>query len=446
MTFIIGMALGITLIQLIGAYLRYLPFESKLSSEERIRLWKYFLLWAPVTLTIYAIYFYHTGLDAGSFKCVQVFGWLPFFAFSLIVIRHEVIRHVFVVGMQMLWYFLLHTLSGALILTLLPPLFGTGAYRLTTQTAIYVALFLVLLPLEKPLFRKLLPPHLFSGSKLENWCFAIFPFGLCSTPLIMLIDRPLMHTKSDILLRFALFFWGVILYQYSLYAGERAARIQSDLHTNELVTQQLDALKTHAAMLQSRAEDVQRVRHDLRHYNRLLATLLESGEVEKALELVKSQDKELLAQPIATYCKSPIVNAALTLYIKLAQKNGIRVSCEVNLKDDALNEADNDLSILLSNVIENAVIASRRQPENEREIRISLACTNHEYALVVENRCSTPLLFGDDGLPEAKESGHGTGMISLRSFSRKYNAEVLFEQTDGWVRLFMYWNETRPES
>lgn len=38
MTFIIGMALGITLIQLIGAYLRYLPFESKLSSEERIRL------------------------------------------------------------------------------------------------------------------------------------------------------------------------------------------------------------------------------------------------------------------------------------------------------------------------------------------------------------------------------------------------------------------------
>ena len=349
-------------------------------------------------------------------------------------------RHVFVVGMQMLWYFLLHTLSGALILTLLPPLFGTGVYRLTTQTAIYITLFLILLPLEKRIFRKLLPPHLFSGSKLENWCFAVFPFGLCSTPLIMLIDRPLMHTKSDILLRFALFFWGVVLYQYSLYAGERASRIQSERHTNELLTQQLEALQAHAAMLQSRSEDVQRVRHDLRHYNRLLATLLDSGEFEKAKALVKGQDKELLAQPIAMYCESPIVNAALTVYAQLAKKDGIRISCNVNLDESCPHEGDNDLAILLSNVIENAVIASRKQPENNREIRVSLACTDGEYALVVENRCDTPLTLGEDGIPTTTELGHGTGMVSLRSFSKKYDAEVLFEQKDGWVRLLMCWN------
>ena len=445
MALIVGMATGITLIQIIGAYLRYLAFETRLLPEERARLWKYILLWSPIAFGIYVAYFCRAGLDVSSFKHVQYFGWLPFFAFSLVVIRHGAMRHVFVVGMQMLWFFMLHTMSGALILTLLPPNIGTGVNRLPTQTAFYIFFFLVTLPLERRIFRNLLPAHLFSGSRVAGWCFAIFPLGLCATPLILLIDRPLMYSKSDILLRFVLFFWGVVLYQYSLYAGERAAKIQSERHTNELLTQQLGALEAHAALLQSRAEDVQRARHDLRHYNRLLSTLLNAGEIEKAKALIEAQDRELLAQPIAAYCKSPIVNAALTVYMQLAKKAGVRASCEVDIDGtQSLQEGNADLAILLSNVIENAVNASRKQRPGEREIRVSLAYTEGQYALVVENRYDAPLQFADDGLPTTKERGHGTGMVSLRNFSQKYDAEAFFEQKDGWVRLLMYWSSAPP--
>ena len=439
MALIVGMATGITLIQVIGAYLRYLAFEERLLPEERARLWKYILLWTPVAFAIYFIYFCRAGLDVATFKHVQYFGWLPFFMFSLIVIRHEAMRHTFVVGMQMLWFFLLHTASGALILLLLSPSLGTGVNRLLIQAFLYIALFLVTLPLERRIFRNLLPPHLFSGSHPGDWRFAILPLGLCATPLILLIDRPLMYTRTDILLRAVLFFWGVTFYQYSLYAGERAAQMQSDRHANELLTQQLQALEAHASLLQSRAEDVQRARHDLRHYNRLLATLLDAGEVGKARSLIEAQERELLAQPIAAYCQSPIVNAALTVYMQLAKKDDIRVSCDVDIGAPNVHGGDNDLAILLSNVIENAVIASRKQRPGEREIRVSLAYAEQEYALIVENRCDTPLRFGDDGLPTTREQGHGTGMASLRNFGKKYGAEVLFEQRDGWVRLLMCW-------
>ncbi len=440
MTLILGMATGITLIQVIGAYLRYLPFEEQLRPEERSRLWKYILLWTPVTLTIYVAYFCHAGLDVVSFKRVQYFGWLPFLAFSLVVIRNEAMRHVFVVGMQMLWYFLLHTISGALILMLLPPNLGVGVHRLMTQTTVYIFAFLVTLPLEWRIFRNLTPPHLFSGNRPAGWLFAIMPLGLCATPFILLIDRPLMYTRSDMLLRSVLFFWGVILYQYSLFAGKHAAQMANERHTNELLTRELQTLESHATLLQSRAEAVQRARHDLRHYNRLLGTLLDAGEVEKARAMIAAQDRELLAPPIAAYCESPIVNAALTVYIQLAKKDGVRVSCRVDMEEGCLQTGHNDLAILLSNVIENAVIASRKQPEGQREIRISLSYSERQYALVVENRFDPPLRFGDDGLPTTKENGHGTGMVSLRSFSKKYDAETLFEQKDGWVRLLMYWS------
>ena len=435
-----GTAASITLIQLIGAYLRYLPFEARLLPEERGHLWRYILFWAPVAFTIYAAYFYHAGCDVITFKRVQYVGWIPFFVFSLVVIRHGAMRHVFVLGMQTLWLFMLHTISSVLILVLLPPTLGTGDNRILSQPIVYICCFLLLLPLEQRFFRNLLPPYLFTGSRLAAWCFAILPIGICVTPFVLLLDRPMMNTTTDMMLHFIRFLWGLILYKYTLYAGERAAQIQSGRHTNELLSQQLQALESHATMLQSRAEDVQRARHDLRHYNRLLASLLDAGEVEKARALIEAQDRELLARPIAAYCESPILNAALTVYMQLAKKEGIRTSCEVDIETGASRSGDNDLAILLSNVIENAVIASRKQPVGEREIRVSLACTEREYALVVENRYDAPVAFGDDGLPTTAERGHGTGMVSLRNFSQKYGAEVIFNQKDGWMQLFMYWN------
>ncbi|MBR5909472.1 MAG: sensor histidine kinase, partial [Schwartzia sp.] len=192
-------------------------------------------------------------------------------------------------------------------------------------------------------------------------------------------------------------------------------------------------------LLQSRAEDVQRVRHDLRHYNRLLMSLLRGGEVAKALDFMEQQERELLVSPISAYCENPILNAALTVYLQMAKKEGIQASCEVDIEEEGPQEGDKDIAILLSNVIENAIIASRKQLPGEREIRVSLAYTEQEYALVIENRFDEPLQFGADGLPTTKEHGHGTGMISLRNFCKKYDAEVIFEQINGWVRLLMCW-------
>lgn len=438
---IVGMATGITLIQTIGAYLRYLPFEAKLSTEERTRLWKYILLWMPCSFALYIAYFAYEGLNVETFKRVHYIGWVPFFTFSLIVIRHEGMRHTFVAGMQTLWFMLLQTVSGTLILTLLPPFYGTGVNRLPVQTGLYIFFFIVLLPVEQRVFRSMLPPPLFSGNKFAGWSFAVLPLGLCAAPLITLIERPLMYTWADRLSRFFLLLWGFMLYQYSLYAGKHAAQMQEAHHTNEMLTQQLEALETNAALLQSSADDVRRTRHDLRHYNRLLATLLRAGEIEKALDLIEVQDRDLLTRPIIAYCKSPIVNAALTVYMQAAKKDGIPASCSVNIDDPVRpQEVDKDLAILLSNVVENAIIASRKQPEGKRAIRVSLVYTAMQYALVVENRCNTPLRLNDDGLPTTEERGHGVGMTSLQNFSKKYGAEVFFEQKNENVRLLMYWS------
>ena len=446
----VGMAIGLTLIQTIGAYLRYLPFEAKLLPDERRRLWKYILLWAPIAFGIYLCYFQNEGLDVTAYKKVHYFGWMPFFVFSLIVIRNEGMRHIFVAGMQTLWFMLLQTVSGTLILTALPAEYGTGTNRIACQTALYIFFFVAALPLERRLFRDLLPPKLFSGNRLASWCFAILPLGFCASPLISLIEKPLMYTLTDRIVRFFLLFWGFTIYRYALFMGQHMEKVQRDQHTTELLTQQLHALEDHASLLSARAEDVRRARHDLRHYNRLLVTLLDAGKTDDIRKMIEAQDRELLVSPLAAYCESPIVNAALTVYAQQARAYGIPMTFKVKLNDpNRPLDGDNDLAILLSNVIENAIIASRKQPEGKRGINLSLVYRAPQYGLSLENLCDAKLDFGADKLPVTSERGHGTGMVSLRNFAEKYNADVEFTQKDGVVRLMMYWGEekdTPPQS
>jgi len=45
MTFLF-VSIAITMIQIAGAYLRYLPFSSELSLEEKNHLWQILLTWA----------------------------------------------------------------------------------------------------------------------------------------------------------------------------------------------------------------------------------------------------------------------------------------------------------------------------------------------------------------------------------------------------------------
>lgn len=333
MTSILGMAAGSIAIQLGGAYLRYLPFEAKLPPKERLRLWRYLLGYALLGFALYVAYYSHTGIAVEPYKRVNYFGWIPFFALSLLVIRNEGPRHTFIVGMQTLWYLLLHTLSGSVILSFFPHAATTPTERIPLQTGLYIAFFLLLLPVAKPMFRNLLPSPRFFDTRPMGWYFALLPLGLCVSPIVMLIDRPLMYTWQDRVARIFLLLWVFIIYRFTTLIGQRSREIDRQAHTYELLGQQLSALQAHAALLENRAQDVRRARHDLRHYNRLLATLLDAGEAAKARELIEAQDRELLAPPLSSYCRSPIVNAALTVYMQQAKSQGIPVSCKVKLDD-----------------------------------------------------------------------------------------------------------------
>ena len=91
---------------------------------------------------------------------------------------------------------------------------------------------------------------------------------------------------------------------------------------------------------------------------------------------------------------------------------------------------------MLSNLVENALIASQKQPPSARHIVVMTMCQGNVVNVLVKNRFDAPVEFDEDGLPVTHVRGHGLGMKSLARFRDKYGATVFCQQKEGWFTTY----------
>ena len=101
---------------------------------------------------------------------------------------------------------------------------------------------------------------------------------------------------------------------------------------------------------------------------------------------------------------------------------------------------ESDLAVLVSNLLENAITASKKN-SSAREISLIMRNIGGQNALEISNRYDFPIKIGENGLPYTTKIGHGLGMSSLEIFAKKYNAFVDFSHENKIVRLNLYWND-----
>ena len=433
----IGLALAVTMIQLLGAWLRYLPFKGELSVLTEKFIWRCFAVVAVLQTAAYIVLFTAKGLNVFTYKLVMYTGFLLYVFVSVYLIRQRWLQHLFVISMQLMWALFIHAASNTLTSELPLPITGVQQY-LALHTVFYLMVFALTLPLARHFFRNLLPPAYLFAEKRTGYYMALLPLGLGLSHMMLLADDRIVYNWNDHLSRLMLSLWVFLFYRFMVILVRRTEEQDRKENSYLMMNQRINALEDYTRLTWERQEEIMRIRHDLRHYNRLLLSLIESGETKKAADLIIAQEGEILAASLPTYCQNPIINAALGVYVQRAQEQGIPVTHTVKLPPQ-LSMEEKDLAILLSNVLENAIIANMRQSADRRGLNVSLQYHQPQYILSVENRCDTPLVFGEDGLPITEEKGHGLGMASLRDFCRKYGAETDFRQQDGWVRLLMYW-------
>ena len=429
----------LSVILLPSLLLRYLPFRRFLTHEQNKQLGYWYLAWF-ILLYALEVYLLQTcGVSLKFYKLSVMLGWLPYLFINIFCIPRHLEHHLFVACMQTMYVMLLHG-SGVVILSALVPNYDIIQFCYM-QTSLYLLLFAATFPLIKHFFdRVFLARHAINDRKYWR--------SVCLLPILIVGDLVYLSYSEKVLAlellvpRLILLPTFVILMRAFAYDVTRLEDQASADANNKFLSMQLNSLKEHTSLMEENNRKLAVFRHDIRHYNRLLYSLIKEDKTEAALSFITDCDDNIMQTAIKPYCNSPIINAAVAIYVNKAEKEQIPLAHKIELPA-VLHLDENELAVLLCNLLENAFRASYKQPAADRGIKVT-AKTDHSHLLfMVANRFQDLVVLGDDGLPITYKQGHGLGMRSLAAFRDKYGATVLCSQQDGWFKTMIYVTEKK---
>ncbi len=176
-----------------------------------------------------------------------------------------------------------------------------------------------------------------------------------------------------------------------------------------------------------------RAAHDRRHFNNVIMELLEQGKTSEAAVLLGNND-QAVTKLSRVYCENHTVNAAVSHYAHLAEQAGIHSEITLDIPRD-LNIDALELSMVVSNLMENAIQVCERLPKNQSTYLRFTSRSVGRLLLEMENPCAEGVVLDENGYPLATEAGHGIGSKSVIAFAKKYDGELLYKIENSVFRV-----------
>lgn len=435
----IPLALCVVLAHLAGRYLWLESFRHFLPDHRRNRMFLSFFILGVLNVAFYLWIFSNPAYMIMAYKSALAIGWLPYVLLSFYWLPRLIAQQIFVLGMQGLWIFLLHTLSILTIIYFFNG--GETPEKLYLELSFYLIYFMVSLPLSAHMFRHMMPSRQLINDKAYGYYIAFLPLLIAFIQMPISLEQDLW-TLDKLLSRLIAFFPFAALYRYVSLQAEDLENEVLMKSANEIQQRAIRFFQNNMLLIQASMKQFSILRHDMRHQMNMLYGLISSGNQEEALQLLRSYDEHLEKTAIHPFCLNPFVNAVISVYIVKAKDAGIPVTCRVNFPEE-VPEVQERLSFALANLLENAIRVSEKQDKDKRFLRINLQTKGRQVILCIENYCASPIHFDKDGFPTTDNTGHGTGMVSIRHFISYYKGYKSFSQENEMVRFEIYF--TLPE-
>jgi uncharacterized protein YhhL (DUF1145 family) len=209
-------------------------------------------------------------------------------------------------------------------------------------------------------------------------------------------------------------------------AGQFRLRLAME-NRAESVSKMLDVQRAYLSVLEDREEETRVARHDMRHHITVIRQLVPKTEQnEKVSAYLDDVDDTQVQISKARYCDHDFVNILLGLYAGLARQQHTVFSVRASLPE-TINILDVDLCVILSNLLENALEASLKLPQEQREVSVNIGCELGRLGIFIQNRFDGVLDKKDGYFLSGKQAGRiGIGLVSAEDVCRKYGGNADF--------------------
>ena len=191
----------------------------------------------------------------------------------------------------------------------------------------------------------------------------------------------------------------------------------------KLVEYQTEQSEKHLNEVRSIHKEMRGYKHDFHHHLQTLKGQLEAGEVDRALAYIEQLDNQLMNVDTLLKTGNVSLDAILSAKIAQAKAENIAVTVKANVPD-ALTISDLELSIIIGNLLDNAIEACRTVT-GERFIRIFISMKGTMLYFSMLNAAGAKKKKTGSLFATHKDGVHGFGLR---------RAEAILEEHGGWVK------------
>lgn len=272
------------------------------------------------------------------------------------------------------------------------------------------------------------PYHFLAENMKKGWfVISLIPFLFFAMVMFLGLYPTLRHDNFPVvvMLYIVLAFIYVVIYQtfQTTYIS---------IHQEQYSRQ----MESYLVMQKHSNDRIRQVRHDMRHILNNIISLLQDGKTEEALRFANQYRLEVERSGAKTWCENQTLNAILGYYLDRALEEGIQVEAHLNFPETLPVDVV-DLSIALSNAIENALNACKKQPNGAVKWLLLTSVMEPQFTIEIANTYVEPVRLGRDRLPVSSKPGHGIGTQSIAAFARKYHADFHYIIEENMIRLYL---------
>ncbi len=201
---------------------------------------------------------------------------------------------------------------------------------------------------------------------------------------------------------------------------------------NQLMEMNQRLLERNMELLEESVESGRRIRHDARHHNIVIAEYARREQNKELLQYLEEYNREIEENMTEVICGNTAVNNVLSAYTRMARKEQIKVTLDVELGKN-LTIPDIDLITILANAYENAIYGcievKKQMKDKECVIHIMLRKKKNKLVIYCSNTCKAEVEI-QNGQPKSETTG-GIGVLSIIKTAEKYEGEYDFQNDNG---------------
>lgn len=309
------------------------------------------------------------------------------------------------------YYFVAGMLLSKLLVFVIISIIKIGKHKLPAMKIGFLWIYIIILPITSFVLIFIMVDYIY---RIENNSFML---------IITILGFVLLILSN-------IFIFYVIDKICDQFATERKLMIANELIENQK--------KTYRDLIDSQTK-IRKIKHDLKNVMIGILHDLNNNKISDAINHLQKNCDYLNNDENILVSGNSIIDTIISVKNEVAKNLGIHINIEIELLNQ-INIDPIDFSVLLGNIIDNAIEATEKTSTQEKTIDASIYTKNSSMVLTVINPIDNKIDINNLVTTKKDKDMHGFGILQIKSLANKYNGNVFFECTDSKFKVTVFIN------